>query len=313
MPEPTPQQVVDSINDMSGVHAGHRAAHAKGTLCSGTFTATRAAAGLTRAAHMQGDPVKATVRFSNGGGDPGIPDYATEGRGMAVKIYLDDGRRADMVALSLPVFFARTPEDFLAFTRARKPDPETGQPDMQRLGKWLGEHPEAGPAIQAAVNAQPPESYALCEYNGIHAFRYLNAGGEDRFIRFKWEPEDGVATLSPEEAKERGADYLQQEILERLGNGPAAFRLVVTLAELGDPVDDPTEAWPAERETVVVGRLELTGPDTEREREGDVLVFDPTRVVDGIELTEDPILRFRHHAYAVSVERRSGAVLTPAA
>jgi catalase len=313
MPEPSPEQVVDSINDVSGVHAGHRAAHAKGTLCSGTFTATPAAAALTRAAHMQGDPVKATVRFSNGGGDPGIPDYATEGRGMAVKLYLDDGRRADMVALSLPVFFARTPEDFLAFTRARKPDPQTGQPDMQRLGKWLGEHPEAGPAIQAAVTAQPPESYARCEYNGIHAFRYVNADDEGRFIRFRWEPEDGVATLSPEEAKEGGADYLQQEILERLGKGPAAFRLVVTLAELGDAVDDPTEAWPPGRETVVVGRLELTGPDTEREREGDVLVFDPTRVVDGIELTEDPILRFRHHAYAVSVERRSGAVLTPAA
>jgi catalase len=312
MPEPTPEQVVDSINDISGAHAGHRAAHAKGTLCAGTFTATPAAAGLTRAAHMQGDPVKATVRFSNGGGDPGIPDYATEVRGMAVKLYLDDGRRTDMVTLSLPVFFVRTPEDFLAFTRARKPDPETGQPDMQRLGKWLGEHPEAGPAIQAAVTAPAPESYARCEYHGIHAFRYVNSDGESRFIRFRWEPEDGVAALSPEEAKERGADYLQQEILERLGNGPAAFRLVVTLAELGDPVDDPTEAWPAERETVVVGRLELTGPDAEREREGDVLVFDPTRVVDGIELTEDPILRFRHHSYAVSVERRSGAVLAPA-
>jgi catalase len=262
---------------------------------------------------MDGEPVRATVRFSNGGGDPGIPDYATEGRGMAVKLYLEDGRRADMVALSLPVFFARTPEDFFAFTRARKPDPATGQPDMKRLAKWLEAHPEAGPAIQAAVTAPPPESYARCEYNGIHAFRYVNADGEGRFIRFRWEPEAGVASLSPDEAKERGRDYLQRDILDRVTSGQAAFRLVVTLAELGDPVDDPTEAWPAERQTVQVGRLELTGPETERERDGDVLVFDPTRVVDGIEVTEDPILRFRHRAYAVSVERRSGAVLTPAA
>jgi catalase len=313
MPEPSPEEVVDSINDVSGVHPGHRAAHAKGVLCAGTFTATPAAAGLTRAAHMNGAPVRATVRFSNGGGDPGVPDYATEGRGMAVKLYMEDGARTDMVALSLPVFFVRTPEDFLAFTRARKPDPATGQPDMQRMGKWLGEHPEAGPAIQAAVTAPPPESYARCEYNGIHAFRYVNADGEGRFIRFRWEPEEGVASLSTEEAKERGAQYLQEELKERLERGPVAFRLVATLAELGDAVDDPTEAWPAERETVVVGRLELTGPDTEREREGDVLVFDPTRVVDGIELTEDPILRFRHRAYAVSVERRSGAVLAPTA
>jgi catalase len=312
MPEPSPEQVVDSINDLAGVHPGHRAAHAKGTLCAGVFTATPAASKFTRAAHMNGTPVRATVRFSNGGGDPGSPDYATEGRGMAVKLYLEDGERTDMVALSLPVFFARTPEDFFAFTCARKPDPATGQPDMERLGKWLGEHPEAGPAIQAAVTAPPPESYARCEYNGIHAFRWVNADGDSRFVRYRWEPEEGAAGLSPEEAKERGPDYLQQEILERLGSGTAAFSLVVTLAELGDPVDDPTEAWPPEREQVVVGRLELTGPETERERGGDVLVFDPTRVVDGIEVTEDPILRFRHHAYAVSVERRSGAVLTPA-
>jgi catalase len=312
MPEPSPEQVVDSIHEISGVHPGHRAAHAKGTLCAGTFTATPAARELTCAAHMNGEPVRATVRFSNGGGDPGAPDYATEGRGMAVKLYLDDGRRTDMVALTLPVFFARTPEDFYDFTRARKPDPATGQPDMERLGKWLAAHPEAGPAIQAAVTAPPPASYARCEYNGIHAFRFVNAGGDGRFIRFRWEPEEGVAALSADEARALGPDYLQEEILARLRKGTAAFRLVVTVAELGDSVDDPTEAWPPERETVVAGRLELTGPDTERERGGDVLVFDPTRVVDGIELTEDPILRFRHRAYAVSVERRSGAVLAPA-
>ena len=312
MPEPLPEEVVDAINDISGVHPGHRAAHAKGTLWAGTFRATPGAAALTRAAHMQGDAVRATVRFSNGGGDPGIPDYATEGRGMAVKLYLEDGRRTDMVALTLPVFFARTPEDFLAFTRARKPDPATGQPDMGRLGKWLGDHPEAGPAIQAAVTAPPPASYAQCEYNGLHAFRYVNADDEARFVRFRWEPEAGPASLSPEEARERGRDYLQDEILARVEEGPVAFRLAVTLAELGDPVDDPTEAWPPERETVEVGRLELTGPETGRERGDDVLVFDPTRVIDGIEVTEDPILRFRHRAYAVSVERRSGVSVSSA-
>src|SRR5918995_584508 len=185
MPDPSPEEVVDSINAVSGVHPGHRAAHAKGTLCTGTFTATPAAAALARAAHMNGEPVRATVRFSNGGGDPGIPDYATEGRGMAVKLYLADGTRTDMVALSLPVFFARTPEDFLEFTRARKPDPQTGQPDPERIGAWFAAHPEAGPAIQAAVGAPPPASYAACTYYGIHSFRWVNAEGEGRFVRFR--------------------------------------------------------------------------------------------------------------------------------
>src|SRR3712207_4453266 len=111
------EEVVDAINDVSGRHEGHRAAHAKGTLLSGTFTGF--GAGLTTAAHMQeGASVRVTARFSNGGGDPGIPDYAKEGRGLALKFYLDDGSKTDVVALSLPCFFARTPEDFLDFTRA---------------------------------------------------------------------------------------------------------------------------------------------------------------------------------------------------
>ncbi|MGH2978759.1 MAG: catalase family peroxidase [Solirubrobacterales bacterium] len=304
------EQVVDAINDVSGVHPGHRAAHARGTLCAGRFAATPDAARLTRASHMQGDSVRATVRFSNGGGDPGIPDYATEGRGMAVKLYLGDGARTDMVALSLPVFFVRTPADFLEFTRVRKPDPQTGQPDAERIGAWFGAHPEAGPAIQAAVTAPPPASYATCLYNGIHSFRWVRDSGDGRFVRFRWEPESGVQSLSAEEARARGATYLQDEIAARAAAGRAAFRLVVTLAEAADPVDDPTAAWPEEREQVVVGRLELTGPEEERERDGDVLVFDPTRVVDGIELSGDPILRFRRDVYAVSVERRSGTTLT---
>ena len=95
---------------------------------------------------------------------------------------------------------------------------------------------------------------------------------------------------------------MQEDILERL---PVAFTLVVTIAEDGDPIEDPTAIWPEDRERVDVGRLELTGPETERERDGDILVFDPTRVTDGIECSDDPILLFRPKAYSVSVERRT--------
>ena len=299
------EQAVDAINAVSGRHDGFRAAHAKGTLFSGTFTATPAAAELTRALHMTGETVKATVRLSNGGGNPEMPDYAREGRGLAVKFYLPDGGRTDMVALTLPVFFVRTPEDFIEFTTARRPDPETGKPDFAKLGAYLEAHPEAQPAVQASLAAEPPASYAQCRYNGIHAFRWIDAGGAARDIRYRWEPEAGEATISAEKARERGRHYLREEIETRLESGPVAFRLVVAIGD-GDPTHDPTQAWPEDRETVDVGRLEVTGLDTERERDGDVLVFDPVRVCDGIELSDDPILRFRSDAYAVSVLRRSG-------
>jgi catalase len=288
-----PEEVVDAINEISGVHPGHRAAHAKGTLLTGTFTG--AGTDLTTAAHLQGEPVRVTARFSNGGGDPNIPDYAREGRGMAVKFYLADGGKTDIVALTLPCFFVRTPEDFLSFTQARK-DPEKLMPD------WLGAHPEALTAIQAALGADPPESYATCAYNSIHSYRFVDGGGGSRFVRYRWEPEAGQATLSGEDAKARGRDYLQEEIVER---GESAFRLVAVIATEEDAVDDPTVAWPDERERVELGRLVLTGPELEREQGGDILVFDPTRVVDGIELSDDAVLRFRGPAYSVSVTRRT--------
>ena len=289
------ERLVEALNGAYGVHAGHRAAHAKGVLCAGTFTASPAAGAISRAVHFQGAPSRAHVRFSNGGGDPTVPDTTRDARGIALKLYLEDGTTTDVIGITLPCFFVRTPEDFIAFTKARL-EPEKLMPD------FLGAHPEALPAIQAALGADPPESYATSTYNAIHSFRWIDAGGGSRWVRYRFEPEAGERTLPGDEAKARGRDYLQEEILAR---GETAFRLLVILGQEGDEIDDPTVAWPPEREQVEVGRLVLTGPDTERERDGDILVFDPTRLVAGIEMSDDPILRFRPRAYSASVERRT--------
>ena len=301
-----PEQIVDAINDINGRHEGTRAVHAKGIVCGGTFTPTPEAAALTRAAHMQDGSVRATVRFSSGGGDPATPDRAKDGRGLAVKLYLDDGSRTDLVAITLPRFFVRNADDFLEFTRARKPDPETRQPDMAKLGAFLEAHPEALPAIQYALSQPPPASFAQLEYHGIHAFKWIAPDGQERWVRFSFRPRAGIAGLSEEEAAERSRDYLQEEMRERLEREPVEFELEVAIAAEDDDPDDPTEPWPDDRERVVVGTLRIDGLDTTRERDGDVLVFDPTRVTDGIELSGDAILRVRPDAYAVSVERRSG-------
>ena len=301
------ERLVDAINAVSGHYKDSRAAHAKGIVCAGTFTATPEAASLTRAPHMQGEEVRATVRFSNGSGNPHARDAAREGRGIAVKLYLPDGQRTDMLGLTRPVFFVRTPEDFESFMHALVPDPETGHPDPAKIGPFVEAHPEVMAAIQALLTTPPPASYANIRYNGIHAFRWIDADGGSRFVRHRWEPVDGEASHTDEEAGELNRDYLQEELLERFEKGPVQFDLHVQIAEDGDPIDDPTQAWPDERQVVKVGRLEVTGRDTERELDGDVLVFDPTRVTDGIELSGDQILRARSGAYSVSVERRSGA------
>jgi catalase len=225
---------------------------------------------------------------------------------MAAKFYLPDGSTTDVVGITLPAFFVNSVEAFLDFTRARQPDPDTGEVDADALGRFLGEHPEALTAATAVLAATPPESYLRCAYNALHAFRFVAADGGSCCVRYRFEPEEGEADLSEEEARSRGPDYLQQDLADRLGRGPAAFTLSVQIAEDGDATDDPTAVWPDERRRVVLGRLEVTGLAHDREQRDDVLVFDPTRVTEGIELSEDPILRFRSAAYAASVLRRSG-------
>jgi catalase len=294
----TPHEAVDAINRRFGSHGG-RALHAKGTLLKGTFLATPAAASLTRAQHMQGQPVEATVRFSNGSGDPGMPDYGPEVRGMATKFYLPDGSRTDISAQTVPRFPVRTPDAFVNLIRASAP----GAARLFRLPLFLATHLEALPALRANAPAlKPPASYASCRYYAIHAFKWIDGDGGERYVRYRWLPELDEPPLSAEEARSRGADYLQEDIVARL---PVRFTLSLLVAAPGDKVDDPTAVWPEEeRETVVAGTLELTEPEVGREQGDDVLVFDPNRVTDGIEVSDDPILKFRSPAYSVSVERR---------
>jgi catalase len=301
--DPLAEEAVEAVHQIGGKHPGYRAVHAKGILCKGSFEAGPEAAGLTRAAHMQGERVPVTVRFSNGSGNPHHPDYRQDGRGMATKFYLPDGSKTDMVALTLPRFFVRTPEDFIKFTKAGKPLFGSLAP---RLPLFLATHREALPAARAFLGLKPPASYATCRYNGIHSFRWLDAGGNGRWLRYSWLPAAGEETLSGGDAKERGRDYLKDEIAERLAREPVRFTLQVQLADDSDPIDDPTARWPDERETIEVGTLELDGFEEGREQGDDVLVFDPTRVTDGIETSDDPILHFRSRAYSVSIEERSG-------
>jgi catalase len=300
------EELVGTANAIYGSHPHRRALHAKGFFCAGTFTATPEAAALSRAAHFQGDPTPALIRFSNGGGDPEGHDAQREARGMAVKLRPPSGGESDILAVTTPAFVVRTPEEFLELMRLREPDPETGQPDLEKLGGFLAAHPESQTAIQATLNSEPPASFATLTYHSPHAFKLVDAAGEGTWIRYGWRPDAGEATLSDDEARERGRDYLREELEERLREGPAAFELLLQVAAEGDPLDDPTAVWPDDRERVVAGRLEVNEPIDDPEKDDHIEVFDPARIVDGIELSDDPILLARPRAYSVSAYRRLG-------
>jgi len=300
------EQLVEAANAVFGSHPNSRALHAKGTWCQGTFTATPESARLTRAPHLQGHPVPAVIRFSNASGDPESHDAARDGRGMAVKLRLSSGEETDILATMAPCFVARTPEDFLELLRLRKPDPDSGQPDMEKLGAYLAEHPEAQPAIQSVISSEPPASFATLTFHSPHAFKLVTDDGNGTWVRYRWRPEAGEATLPDDVARERGRDYLREELAERLRGGPAGFELLFQVATDEDPLEDPTAIWPDDREIVVAGRLEIIERVDDPESQEHIDVFDPARVVDGIELSDDPILHARPRAYSVSAYRRLG-------
>ena len=298
------EPIVDAMNAIHGTHAGFRAVHAKGSCCRGTFVPAAEAAGLCIAPHFQGSGVPVTVRFSSGSGKPTRADGARDERGMAVKFHLPDGATTDLVSLTLPVFFVKTPEDFLAFLETQRPDPATGKPDLDRVGAFINEHPETQKATMFVMMNESPASFAGCTFNGIHAFSMTAPDGTKRFVRYSWVPEVEAATLTDGETRALGKDYLHEELSVRLGSGGFSYELRVQLAEEDDDTTDPTTPWPEERGVVTMGRMtlnEFAGHDC------DGMIFDPGRLVEGIERSDDPILHARSGAYSVSFERRTSS------
>jgi catalase len=301
------EQLVDGLNSVFGAHPHSRAAHAKGICCAGTFIATPDAVKLTRAAHMSGRAVPVIVRFSNASGDPTAPDVMGGGAGMAVKFRLGDSESTDLLSIAIPIFPSRTPEDFLQLTQALTPDPTTHKPDKRKIDAFAAAHPKLQGALQLALTGRPLASFAQTIYHAVHAFRFINAAGQDRFVRYSWRPEPGTARIYLDEEQKIPSDYLQLELRERLATSPVRFTLHLQLAEKGDDVADPATAWPQERYSVLAGTLEITGVVSDQVGGCDTLIFDPGRVTDGIVPSDDPILNARPGAYSVSFHRRTSS------
>lgn len=301
------EQIVAAADGIyGGPREGVRALHAKGAWCEGTFTATPAASELSRAFVFSGDPIPALIRFSNGPGDPDAADFEREARGFAVKLRGANGEEHDILSTSSPAFLARTPEDFLELLSARRPDPQTGQPDFEKLGAYLAAHPEAQTAVQGTVGVGPLASFATAEFCSPHTFFYVGSDGDRRPARTRWVPDAGEQRLSDDDAQARGRDYLYEDLAERLAGGTIGYRLAFQIPADDDPLDDPTARWPDDRELIDAGHIELTAMVDDPEHDDHIDVFDPLRLADGVEASEDPILHARRRAYSVSAYRRWG-------
>jgi catalase len=300
------EELLKAFEAIFGPHPGFRPAHAKGVLVTGTFTPSGAAASLTRAPHATRESTPVTVRFSNSTGIPVIPDNDPNAspRGIGLRFHLAERVHTDIVAHSANAFPARNGEEFLGLLRA------IGTSDLANLAgspleAFLGSHPKALAFVQ--LPKPFPSSFGRESFYGLTAMKFTNKDGVSKFGRYSILPEAGNDFLDDATAAGKGANYLFDELTERLAKGPIKFKIVVQVAEDGDVVDDATVPWPVERKVVELGTLTLTERVADDAAEQKHVIFDPIPRVDGIEPSDDPLLEVRAAVYLISGRKRRAA------
>jgi catalase len=297
-----PVQSVDAMNRLFGAHPGFRANHAKGVVAEGRFKASPGAVDLSKAAIFSGAEIPVTVRFSDATGVPNIPDGSANANphGVAIKYRLPDGDETDMVINSLKFFPVATVEDFRDMLIAIADSPPDA-PKPTRFEQFAAAHPSVA---AATATAKTPTSFADEEYFGIDAFLLVNKAGAKQAVRYQLKPER-VVHLDAAEAAKKAPDFLIDELPQRLAKAPVTFRLQAQLASPQDQTKDPSKPWPDDRKIVELGVLTLdkTSPDSLAAQKE--LLFLPGRIIDGIELSDDPLVEARDAAYAISFSRRN--------
>ena len=299
-----PQQIADVLVQLGGgIHPGFRFMHAKGLVLTGTFTPAKGAASISRAAHLRGGAVPVTVRFSDGTGVPNIPDTDPNAgpRGIAIRFALPGGAFTDIVAISHNGFVVGTGEEFLAFLKAiaaTRPD----SPHPSPVEAFLGSHPRT---LKFVMDNRPlPASFAKLAYFGNNAFVFVNAAGTQHAGRYQIIPVAGLASLDSASAAKAGPNYLFDDVRQRLARGPVRFQLYAQLANPGDPTQDGSVVWPADRKRVPLGSISLTTVAPNNDELQRSLTFNPTFLTDGIQFSDDPIVPLRSAVYALSVAHR---------
>lgn len=289
-----------------------------------------------------GHPV--TVRFSNGSGCAAPHDDWSDVRGMATRFTLptakdDPPAYTDLIAMTLPQFFTSTPDAFQDFAILAQPAPfladspwrkirdmlhltppmrnpypdETISPDRGAMA-YADTSDEAKAGVFGAAAIGAPVSYLRAAYHAVHTFFVTGTDGARRPVRFSWQPVLGVRSLptdapyDPRPQRDGGDTYLQDELRATLrdaqGNDHPRFTLMMMLGEAGDALDDPSRLWPQRRQRIMMGTLAVTSvvhdPDSMNER----LSFNPGLLTEGIEMSDDPVLRFRVETYKWSSAQR---------
>ncbi|HEX7913129.1 MAG TPA: catalase family peroxidase [Paraburkholderia sp.] len=300
----TAPRIIDTFQTVAGQpHPGYRRNHAKGLCIEGYFASNGAGAAVSHALVFAPGRTPVTGRFAVPGGNPSAPDTSTPVRSMALLFQLPDGEQWRTGMNSIPVFAVHTPEQFYQQLVAAKPDPATGKPDPAKLKAFYAANPETRP-FQAWVKAHPPSSsLANAAYYGINAFRFTDASGTTRAVRWAMVPQTPYAPVTDAQKAEK--NFLAADLDQRLQNGPLRWHLILSVAQPGDPTGDATLQWPADRQQIDAGTLVIERTTSQEDGACRDVNFDPTILPAGIRPSDDPLLAARSAAYAQSYQRRT--------
>jgi catalase len=291
----TPPEMVDTLHSVFGDHHA-RAIHTKGIMLEGTFKPAPSASSVSTAPHLQKNAVPVLVRFSNFAGVPTISDTD----GLAIRFQLPDGSSTDIVAHSFNGFPTRNADQFRELMQAIAASGDTA-PKPTELDAYLGSHPIAKNFLTSLKPA--PVSYATLPYFGVNAFKFTNAAGKVTYGRYQIVPVAPAEYLPDAQAKAEPANYLAEEIVQRVKKGAVQLKLLLQIASDRDDVDDPSIAWPDSRSKVELGLLTVTSAVPEQEVAQKKIVFMPNSLPKGIAV-EDQMVNFRSATYAVSFGQR---------
>jgi catalase len=300
-----------------------RIVHARGTGAHGIFKVTRAIPELTRASLFQanGNSCPVFVRFSTVAGGAGSVDTPRDVRGFAVKFYTDTGNW-DLVGNNIPVFFIQDAIKFPDLVHSVKMEADRGYPQSasahDTFWDFVGLMPETLHMIMWAMSDRAiPRSFRMMQGFGVHSFRFVNAKGQGRFVKFHWKPVLGLQSTCWDEAvKIAGADpdFHRRDLYEAIdaGNFPEwdlgiqVFDEAFAANQSYDVLDAtkliPEEVLPVEP----IGRLTLNRNVDNFFAETEQVAFMPSNVIPGIDFSNDPLLQGRLFSYLDTQKSRLG-------
>ncbi|KAF3999379.1 catalase [Glaciimonas immobilis] len=310
-------QLIEKLQRFDRERIPERVVHARGTGAAGEFVAVDNLSALTSASLFAtaGKKTPVFVRFSTVIHPKGSPETLRDPRGFATKFYTDQGNW-DLVGNNLPVFFIRDAIKFPDMVHSLKPSPVTNVQDPNRFFDFFSHIPESTNLLTRVYSDLGiPASYRTMDGHGVHAFKMVTSQGDVTYVKFHWKSLQGVKSLTrAEAAKVQGEDFnnLTDDLYAAIKRGDfPKWDLYVQLMKPKDmdkfhfdPLD-ATKIWPDIPETKI-GTMTLNKVPDNFFESTEMAAFAPSRLVPGIEPSEDKMLQGRLFAYADTQLHRLG-------